>query len=204
MNDLLDLEALAMIGASRGRKAQEVAVRYVRDLGEEDLKDLQTPAPLGTQPTPIKALRAPHHKIAQLLASGTRAVEISRITGYSQSRISILQEDPTFGELVEHYKAQVAEAFTDYQERLAAVGTTALEILQERLDERPDDFAEGMLLKIVESTYDRSVAPAKSGPKALGGGAAAAGGVQVSINFIPGAKEEEPKVVEGTELRPES
>ena len=198
---MIDLEALALIGAGRGKKSAPVQVAYVRDLCEEDLGDLLLPAPLGTSTPSIKSIRAPHHTLARLIADGEAGVKISAITGYSQSRISILQEDPTFRELVEYYKGQKDEIYLDHHKRLAEVGTMALEVLAENLEKEPEEFSNKLLLSIVESTFDRSVAPSKSmsnlGKAALG----MPGGVSINIKFadhIPPS--DDPKVVEGVEI----
>ena len=62
--------------------------------------------------------------------------------------------------------------------RLATLGATAVEELQERLEDKPEDFSNKELRELVESTMDRSVAPAKGGPK----GPSGSGGQPLSIN----------------------
>ena len=181
---MLDLDQLVKIGSGRGgkRPARPLAIEVVRELGDEDLPAILSPAPLECVTSAVKTLRSSHHTLARLLAEGRKPGECSTITGYSLSRISILQNDPAFQELKAYYSAQLEPVYLNVHERLAQVGTDALEVIQERLDTDPDGFKNSELLAIVESTMDRSVAPAKGGPQArtAGGG----GGVAVQVTFV--------------------
>ena len=189
---MLDLDQLVQIGSARGgrRPAMPLALEVVRELGEEDLAEILSPTPLACGTNAVKTLRSSHHTLARLLAEGRRPGECSVITGYSLSRISILQNDPAFQELQSYYAAQLEPVYLNVHERLAQVGTDALEVIQERLDSDPDGFKNSELLAIVESTMDRSVAPAKGGPQARNAGA---GPVAVQVTFV---SHEAPKGIE--------
>lgn len=96
--------------------------------------DLQEPKSKGVTTPAVQKIRLSHHLIARLVAEGKKGVEIAAITGYSQSRVSLLQKDPAFAELVGYYAQQVQGKFVDVHERLAALQADAVQELQDRLD----------------------------------------------------------------------
>lgn len=160
---------------------------YVRDLTSDDIKSLSTRAVYGSQPgTLIQKLRAPHHTLARLVAEGKKHQECSAITGYTVEYVVMLERDPAFKELVAYYKEQVSAAYINVHERLAVLGATAMEILQERLtdEEQVKKLSVGALREIMNDALDRSVAPSKVNQGAFG-----AGGQQdlpraININFV--------------------
>lgn len=160
-----------------GRRPAELDIEILRELGEADMA---MPSP-EVQPPAIAKIRHQHHLLARLLAEGKRPIEASAISGYSPSRISILQNDPAFQELVEYYKAQVEQAFVGAQERLAALGISTLEELQERLEEAPERFKNKDLLDLMTAVFDRSVAPAKGVPV---GGSAPHAAATIVVQFV--------------------
>lgn len=122
-----------------------------------------SPPPSQKVSTPsLQRLRDSHHGVARLLASGVRPLEIANITGYSPSRISTLQADPTFIELVEHYRVETEAQYVNVHGRLAQIGTDALQELQSRLDEAPETFSIGALQELAKAALDRAgYAPVK-------------------------------------------
>src|SRR5437763_11831740 len=72
-------------------------------------------------PPRIKRLRDSHHALARALATGSTPQQASLTTGYSLSRISILQNDPSFRELMEYYRKTSDEAFLDLEGRILAL-----------------------------------------------------------------------------------
>lgn len=92
----------------RGRLAKHPRVRSVRALTRDDLARLQGPR---VGPPRVKAFRETHHRLARLVAMGSRDVEITRITGYSQQRLVTLRQDPAFQQLVAEYRGRVDEAY---------------------------------------------------------------------------------------------
>ena len=137
-----------------GRAAKPVEAEFVRELRESDLPLLKVEK--GVDAPPIKRLRDSHHQLARILATGARPAEASLITGYSSSRISILQADPAFQELLEFYRANENVAAAAVQDRLLTLGLTAVSILQERMEEEPEDMGTGMLLETAKVGLDRS------------------------------------------------
>ena len=82
--------------------------------------------------------------------------EASLITGYSLSRISVLQGDPSFKELLEFYRSHQDAAYANLHDRMATLSMDALEELRERLDDHPEEFTPGALLEMVKTLADRT------------------------------------------------
>ena len=166
-----DAELMAIMAAQLkptrggGRPSTPFTVGTPRELTEADLGALIHPEPMGSKAAPIQRIRSTHHRLAQLIADGLRQVEVSLITGYSQSRISQLLVDPAFQELVAHYRNQKEAVFIDAQARLADTGITALEIIRDRMEENPDSLQVRELLEVMSQTLDRSIAPKRSETK---------------------------------------
>ena len=122
-----------------------------------DLPGLE--ALLSAPPTPsasIQKLRTTHHELARLLALGLKDVEISRLTGYSQSRICILKTMPLFQELMVHYSSMRDNIVTDVSGRLRGLSLTALEILQEKIEDQGDGLTVKDLIAVSELGLDRT------------------------------------------------
>ena len=130
----------------------------------------------------LSTLRTGHQQLAQLLASGVNDLDASMITGRTVSSIRTLRVDPAFKELLAYYADQQEQHHFDAYNRLVTLGGTAMDVLQERLEEKPDNFTNNELRQIVESTMDRSAAPAKGDPRQGQGQQA---GLNVHINFVP-------------------
>ena len=130
----------------------------------------------------LSTLRTGHQQLAQLLASGCNDLDASMITGRTVSSIRTLRVDPAFKELLAYYAEQQEQVKFDAYSRLVTLGGTAMDVLQERLEEVPDKFTNNELRQIVESTMDRSAAPAKGDPRS---GAGQQSGLSVNINFVP-------------------
>ncbi len=178
------LEGLALAGMGKPLEPCEV----LRDIRPNDLPILAQEVKernwtRDESPTKmLQTLRLGHHHLAQLLAAGVSPTEASFITGRSTSTIYSLQTDPAFVELLAYYAAQQNERDFDAFKRLVTLGGTAMEILQERLEESPDKFTNNELRQLIESSMDRSAAPAKGDPRGAQGAKA---GLSVNINFVP-------------------
>lgn len=139
---------------TKGRTPALDTAEAVRPLVEADLALLEveraTPAPA------LKRLRDSHHALARVLALGAKPAEASIITGYSASRISILQADPSFQELVSHYRGNSATAVADLQERMLTLSLDALEELRDRLNDNPELISNAMLLEVLKTGADRT------------------------------------------------
>lgn len=151
----LDIDLLVPPPA-RGKRAVPLRHTYTRDLNEADVLILiENPHRDVTTPSLLK-IRTKHHQLARLLAEGVKQAEAALITGYSPTRISILKNDPAFCELIAYYSAMTEQVYLNVHERLAGVGTMALDELQERLEEHPELFTIEQLQDILAKTYDRA------------------------------------------------
>lgn len=173
------LDELNLGSARGGRKsATPVAVATVRSLTGEDLGLLANPPPASAAMA-IPQIKHQHHQIAGLLARGVPQVEISAITGYSQSYISILKSAPDMQELMEYYKSQAEERTIDALARLRTLGITSMEELQTRLNEKPEGFSTGQLMEMVELGIMAPISAKAAGQAQSSGGTA----LQINLNF---------------------
>jgi hypothetical protein len=194
---IADAGMMLELGSARGgkRPAADLTAEIARTLTPADLPMLVAPPPVGATPPTLVALRHTHHLLAQLLAKGHSQTEAAAISGYSVSRVSILCADPTFRELLEHYRAQREIAFVDVMERMAALGLHSLEELQARIDEKPEEFTARELIELAELMLVKGRAQAGGAPAA-----AAPLGVQVNVQFVsakPQIEGEPGMVIEG-------
>lgn len=164
--DLADLgvswdDLAGHIGASlRGKPQSQLEVGEPRPLTEEEIilgAEVRASTKLPTTSAPeILKLRSRHHLIAQLLSVGYKPSEVALKTGYSISRISILQADPAFKELLENYKGRQENIEFDVRERLRLLSLEAIDELQARMDEKPGDFETKELFVMAELALDRT------------------------------------------------
>lgn len=145
---------------------------YIRDLVEADLGKLG--ARLDTQMESLVKIRHRHHALARALAEGMTPARAAMVTGFGIGRVAALQNDPAFIELCAVYAAQVKEIFRSTQEKIADLKTTVVEELQERLDEKPEQFTNKALTELLDTLHSRAEATEKL----------ASSGLSVSIQFI--------------------
>lgn len=137
-----------------GRKERLVLAEIVRPLTMDDVELLKVER--GIKPAELQKIRNRHHIVAKSLVQGMTDQQICLITGYSQSRVSILKSDPAFKDLLALYEAESAEIFRTAQDRLASLSTDAADILQERLEEEPESISNRELMGIVALGADRT------------------------------------------------
>lgn len=137
-----------------GRAVKVTEAELLGEVTEADLALLSLER--GITAPAIKSLKDSHHGLARALASGMRPAEASIVTGYSPSRISILCADPAFKELLEFYRSEANIAAASVHDRMAALALDTTQELQRRLDEAPDEIKTGELVKILETTADRT------------------------------------------------
>jgi len=152
-DDILDELDLGPRGPGRPPKSPP-HIEYARDLTRADIAALS--APRSTVPASLRRIHASHHSLARCLASGMRPAQAALVTGYSNSRISILQNDPAFQALVAEYQAEARSIFADLSERMNDLSLDAIEMLHERLHDSPEDFSVPMLLDVVKAFADRT------------------------------------------------
>lgn len=148
------LAELDLAPRTSGRPRTPAHVEYSRDLTRADLAALQ--GPRGVTPKSLIRIHASHHALARCLASGMNSWQAALVTGYDPARISVLQNDPAFSALVAEYRAESKAVFADMAERMSNISLDALELLQERLQAKPEAFTESMLLDVVKAFADRT------------------------------------------------
>ena len=142
---------------TRGRALTSLELEILGSIEPGDLVCRETDGGLPSSETPTLArLRGIHHDIARLLATGLTPAEVSATTGYSPSRISTLQNDPSFKELLAFYSNKEAEVFVDVRKRLAVLGLDASAELTDRLVEKPESFTNTQLIELTKATLDRA------------------------------------------------
>ena len=137
-----------------GRAPAQVVFENVGALTVADMAALNTNR--GTKPAPLARLSQRHHSLARNLAAGMGVGEAAIICGYDISRVSILQSDPTFQELLKFYSLQVDAQYANLHESLSALSVDAAEELRQRLESDPTALSTGALIDIVKMSADRT------------------------------------------------
>lgn len=176
------LERMAFAGL--GRPVEPVEI--LREIEKSDLPILaeaqRTHAwSTGGGAQGLQSLRTGHHQLAQLLAAGISVADASLMTGRAPTSIQALKGDPAFKELMAYYAEQQEKRDLNMYDRLVTLGATATEVLQQRIEEAPERFSNNELRQLMESTMDRSAAPAKGDPR---NGAQRQGGTTLNIQFV--------------------
>jgi hypothetical protein len=119
---------------------------------EIDVDDIVPPA----RPPTVGKLRESHHAVARLFAQGLRNAEISLQTGYSLSRLSVLQDDPTFMELVAFYRDDAQKVAQEMEAKFLLVGNDFMQELHDRLLGNPDGLSDALILEAAKQFLDRA------------------------------------------------
>lgn len=124
------------------------------ELTPEDLSILGQGEVVGA--TPIKKLRARHHSLAKAIAAGMRPGIAAHTYGYTPATVSKLLGDPSFSELVQHYQQTDDHDFAQAKERLAALSVEAMDEIEHRLENEPEDITFAQLMRLAELALDRT------------------------------------------------
>lgn len=195
------LETLVLGQNLAGRRRKEpLDVYYVRDLEPSDIAAIvEFTGSLPSEPQRgLERLRAKHHQIAQMLADGMKQVEVAAISGMTQGSVARLRNDPMFAELVAHYASNREAAYVIAHSRLAELGLSAVEALQDKVEGHMtgegEDLSAGALMRIAEMALDRSIAPSKS---SKGAPSAPSPSVNLSVSFVSPGASAEGKIIDG-------
>ena len=104
----------------------------------------------------LKRISERHHALARSLAAGLTNTECSIVTGYAPGTITLLKRDPAFIELIHGYRQLKADVVRDLGQRLVGVATDALDVIRDRLEEKPEDFSNGQLMELTKLGADRT------------------------------------------------
>ena len=142
-------------GRPLGRRALTAGI--TRPLGEEDLLLLATERAdkTHTGPPPLQRIRAVHHQVARLLASGMKSVDVAVASGITPEYVHVLKSDPAFAELLAHYSGAEQDRFIDVQERMKTLGVMAAEVLQDRILESETAWTNKDLMALLTTALDR-------------------------------------------------
>lgn len=144
----------AEVFRTTGRAPKPVSGEVLRPLTAVDLEALSDEK--GSKPSALKRISDRHHALARNLAGGMGAGEAAAVCGLSPSRVAILQADPMFQDLLSFYRREVGLVYRDMHEKLAGVSSIALDELQDRLEDAPEDISIGQLLEVVKLGADRT------------------------------------------------
>ena len=145
---------LDLVPRGRGRAPAANTAEYMRDLVPSDLALLASEQ--GIKAPTIAKLRDRHHALARCLASGMSIAEASAITGYDPSRISVLRGDPQFRDLQEQYKSMAEAGLAQFQDRAITVAITAMNNIQEMLEDDEAPLPATVQLEIMKVAADRA------------------------------------------------
>lgn len=140
----------------RGRRQKRLSAVVVRPLQEADIAVLASGARQPTQSPRIARLRDRHHTVARLIANGATNGHVSLVTGMDPARISVLRGDPSFKELVADYRSIDDGLQADFQERAATLSLTAMEELQDRIENAEEPVPLQTLLEVAKFGADRT------------------------------------------------
>jgi hypothetical protein len=118
--------------------AVQPEISGIRILARADLSVLLEKRP----PVHLKSLTDKHHRIARACAAGLSNLDVAAICGITANRVSMLKVDPTFIELIAHYRGLVTADYlqqTDsYLEVLLSNKLKAEVMLGDKLDDAID------------------------------------------------------------------
>jgi hypothetical protein len=104
----------------------------------------------------IVRIKASHHKIAQLIATGASYIDVAATCGYTPQYISNLStSNPAFQELVSHYTRAAEAEMLDLRSKQARLGEMAVDEITDRLAEDPQNFTVRELLDVIESNANK-------------------------------------------------
>ena len=144
----------AEVFRTRGRASKPVEASVVRELDHADMVLLSSER--GVKPSAVKRLTERHHALARNIASGMSITEAALFQGYTISRVSILQGDPAFKELLGFYRADAQRPYRDLHVRLSGLAMDAAEELSNRMEEEPDKVSIGQLMELTKMGADRT------------------------------------------------
>lgn len=140
--------------AGPGRRLAAIGGSVTRELGVQDLEALTEAG--HTEPVELKRLSDRHHALARMLALGEPLSVVCNALGYTPSRVSVLKASPAFQELLALYQDEKQGQFVDFVARAAGLATDAVAVLQDRLEDTPEDVSTSALVEIVKMAADRS------------------------------------------------
>lgn len=147
---------LSLAPRTKGRATVPLVVELVGELTPADLTLMASEREVPTATPLIQKLRDRHHHLASCLAQGMTDAEASAITGYDISRISILKNDPSFKALLADKRCIENATLAEFTARASVLALTAMNNLQEKLEDDANPLPASMELEIAKSFADRT------------------------------------------------
>lgn len=138
----------------RGRKPVDLQVCGTGELSRADVELLKVER--GLKAPTLKRLSDRHHALARDIAWGMTTSEAAVYHGYAYTRVCMLKADPSFQELVNHYRKIPDQHRADVIERMTGMTVDAVEELRRRLEDEPEDMSVGQLIEITKLGADRT------------------------------------------------
>jgi hypothetical protein len=101
----------------------------------------------------VAVLRARHHQVARLLATGLPEGIVADLTGYEHTYLSNLKLTPSMAELISHYRQPGNQAVELLAEKLRVVADMSIERLIENIEK--NDLDNNQLLAAAKLGADR-------------------------------------------------
>lgn len=134
---------------------QTPEITDIREVTRADLTHLQAPRPQNH----LASLRDSHHRIARAIAAGMSNAQVAETCGISYNRVSILKGDPSFIELVAHYRTLITEDWREtadpVNEYMRSNALKAEQLISDRLDRAMEEDETIPLSQLVQVTSDR-------------------------------------------------
>lgn len=147
----LDIDISALVGP--GRPKRELTYGELRPL---TINDLLQDIPQDRDKGVVRKLSERHHALARVIATGVTKEEAAIVAGYAYDRVATLEGDPAFQELVAFYKSKIETAFEETAVRLAGFARDVLTELQDRLEDKPNEFTNRELKELAQLAFDRT------------------------------------------------
>jgi hypothetical protein len=151
LDEILGPGWLESAARQHGPRAKLIEIEVLGEASEADLKGAASRASGALQ-----EIKEHHHHIARVLAMGNTQREAAAICGFSEERISTLQDDPMFSSLVEFYRSKGSEVFSDVYGQLLTVGKAAVQEIGRRLVDAPETIKTKELVDVAKLGFDRT------------------------------------------------
>jgi len=103
--------------------------------GEVTDADLLLPLPVNSTGASVRRLAERHRNLARAVAGGMALNDAAALFGLAEPTVYALSIDPAFRTLVNFYTRADDEIFRSTQERLADVTNSALDLIEEKLED---------------------------------------------------------------------
>lgn len=105
-----------------------------------------------------EGIKAKHHRVARLLASGLSQTDVARRTGLTPTTIYKLKQSPAFDNLVNHYLKEQEHHTDEIFDRMEFLLLQLMDHIQDKLDdeEEIEDQTIGSLVELATKFLDRT------------------------------------------------